>query len=78
MEKMQILFPESLLSRLRRLAEHEDRAVSDLVRRAVEQYVEQRPYAKKSGEVKKFPTRDCGKILVSADKMKEVIYDEDF
>lgn len=77
MEKMQILFPESLLSRLRKLAEVEDRAVSDLVRRAVEQYVEQRPYAKKITEPKKFPTRNCGREFFTPENLKQLIYDDE-
>jgi hypothetical protein len=36
MQKMQILFPNPLIAKLREVAEQEDRPVSELIRRAVE------------------------------------------
>ena len=40
MQKLQILFPEPVLRRLRELARKEDRPVSEIVRKAVDAWIE--------------------------------------
>ena len=40
MQKMQILFPDPLMGKLRAVAAEEDRPVSELIRRAVEKFLE--------------------------------------
>jgi predicted DNA-binding protein len=74
MQKMQILFPEPVLERLRALSQDLDRPVSELVRRAVDQMIERLPESK--GEVKEFPVFHGGGVLVSAEDLKQVLYDE--
>ena len=76
MKKIQILFPEPMLNRLRTISTNQDRPVSELVRRATERWLETVPEAKPSKELD-VPVFDGGEILVSAERMKEFIYDEE-
>ncbi len=43
MKKLQVLFPEGTMRRLREVAELEDRPMSELVRRATEDWLDSRP-----------------------------------
>ena len=74
---MQILFPDPMMARLRKLAEVEDRPVSELVRRAVERLLEQSPLDHRPKVAMAFPTFHGGKIKASASEMKKLIYAED-
>ena len=71
MEKLQILFPEPQLRRLRLAAQRQDRPVSELVRNAVEQWLD---------EVREQPpTFALGPISIPASEMREAAYrDEDY
>ena len=75
MQKMQILFPEPLLQRLRGVAEDEDRPASEVVRRAVEKFLEMRPDKQKA--VRRLPTFHGGEILVSAGDLKANVYSDE-
>jgi Arc/MetJ-type ribon-helix-helix transcriptional regulator len=73
MEKMQILFPKPQLDRLRRIADRRDRPVSELVRAAVDAWLERQgdpdPEARESP-----PVYHCGKIRVPPDRLREAAY----
>ena len=75
MQKMQILFPDPLMRKLRTVAAEEDRPVSEVIRRAVERFLEMKP-AKRCPSME-LPTFRGGKILVSAETLKDVIYDDE-
>lgn len=75
MQKIQILFPSPLMSRVRSIAAEEDRPVSEIIRRAVERFLEMRP--EKPIQRPRLPTFRGGKILVSAEYLKEAIYDDE-
>jgi Ribbon-helix-helix protein, copG family len=75
MQKMQILFPDPMMGRLRSLAAEEDRPVSELIRRAVEKFLEMKP--EKLRPARELPTFRGGKILVTAENLKEVLYDDE-
>ena len=75
MHKMQILFPNPLICRVRAVAAEEDRPVSEVIRRAVEVFLEMRP--PKPPQARQLPTYRGGKILVSADHLKQAIYDDE-
>jgi hypothetical protein len=71
MEKMQILFPEPQLKKLRQIARAEDRPVSDLVRNAVEFWIMR--YGSSSAEVRESPpVYDCGRILVPSEDLRDL------
>lgn len=75
MERMQILFPEPQLSRLRRLAKEQDRPVSELIRSAVDLWLSR--YGSDSefaGE--EAPVYSCGSIKIVAEDLREAAYEE--
>ncbi len=74
MQKMQILFPEPVFRRLRELSAVQDRPVSELVRRAVDRMLEQVPET--AAGPREFPVFHGGGVLVRADELKGVLYDE--
>jgi hypothetical protein len=76
MQKLQVLFPEPLIARMRALAEAEDRPVSELVRRAVERLLEQSPSEGRRGrDSDRLPTFHGGRVQVSAAEMKALLYE---
>ena len=77
MQKLQVLFPEPLMARMRALAKAEDRPVSELVRRAVERLVEQSTSEAGRGRGSgRLPTFHGGRVKVRAGDMKAILYDE--
>lgn len=74
MQKIQILFPDPVMDRLRAVARHQDRPVSELVRRAVDRLLEQtpEPTPKKPAE---FPTFHGGGMLVDAARLKDLLHE---
>jgi len=74
MQKIQILFPEPLMRKMRRVAEQVDLPVSEVVRRATEQWLERFP--EQSMTPRQVPVVDAGRCLVSAAEMKEAIYEQ--
>jgi hypothetical protein len=74
MQKIQILFPDPVMERLRAVARAQDRPVSELVRRAVDRMLEQCPFPAPSKPAK-FPTFHGGSVLVAPDRIREVLHD---
>lgn len=72
---MQILFPEPMMRKLRAFAASEDRPVSEVVRRAVERLLEQRPMPVQ--RARRFPTFRGGGVAVPASSLKEELYGDD-
>ena len=75
MQKMQILFPEPLIQKVRNLAAHEDRPVSEVIRRAVEKFLEMTPHP--PGVRRSLPTYRGGEIFVSASDLKANVYSDE-
>lgn len=70
---MQILFPKPQLDRLRRIADARDRPVSELVRAAVDSWLD------RQGELEatvreSAPTYSCGTILTRAVNLRDAAY----
>ncbi len=79
MQKLQILFPEPVLARLRRTARQADQPVSELVRRATEEWLEKLAYLDVTVQQ---PSPEAlffhgGGIHVSAAEMKDAIYERE-
>lgn len=75
MEKMQILFPKPQLDRLRRIANTRDRPVSELVRAAVDAWLERQ--GSTVGEVHEAPPAyHCGEILTAADHLRDAAHND--
>ena len=75
MQKIQILFPDPVMTRLRRLAKIQDRPVSEIVRRAVEETLAKSP--EPTGVERKIPSFRGGKILCSTAELRDRLYRED-
>lgn len=73
MQKIQILFPDPLMKRMRSLAAQIDLPVSEIVRRATERWLDRIPEAPRHSL--KVPTVDAGRCLVSAKKMRDAFYE---
>jgi Arc/MetJ-type ribon-helix-helix transcriptional regulator len=76
MEKLQILFPEPQLARLRVLAKEEDRHVSELVRSAVDLLLSRYENSQAKPDTPR-PTWHGGKILALPEQLREKAYDEE-
>ena len=71
MQKLQILFPEPLLRRLRELARREDRPVSEIVRKAVDAWIEKtEPLAERQPQ-QRIPIFHGGRIRVRPGDMRD-------
>jgi hypothetical protein len=76
MRKVQILFPEPQLKRLREVARREDRPLSEVVRRAAEAYLERLPVGREKSQAPVVPVFDGGKTLVGPEHFRELAYAE--
>jgi hypothetical protein len=76
MQKIQVLFPDPVMERLRAVALAQDRPVSELVRRAVDRMLEQCPVLPPSKPAR-FPTFHGGDMLVAPDRLREVLHEPD-
>jgi len=76
MQKIQILFPDPVMERLRAVARQQDRPVSELVRRAVDRLLEQLP-AVPPKQPARFPTFHGGGVLVDAGRLKDLLHGKD-
>jgi hypothetical protein len=74
-QKIQILFPDPVMTRLRRLAKIQDRPVSEIVRRAVEETLAKTP--EPTGADRQIPSFRGGKMLCSAAELRDRLYRED-
>ena len=72
MEKIQILFPEPQLNMLRGIAKRDDRPVSELVRSAVNFWLSRYGTDIEDNVMEAAPVYNCGEILTSADKFREL------
>jgi Arc/MetJ-type ribon-helix-helix transcriptional regulator len=75
MQKMQILFPEPLLRKIRSFAEQEDRPMSEVIRRAVEKFLEMKSHQPRVERA--LPTFRGGQILVPAADLKANVYSDE-
>jgi hypothetical protein len=73
MQKLQILFPEPMMNKLRKIAKQEDVPVSEIVRKAADLWLKRFP--DKPASKKNVPTIDAGACMMSADDMKEAMYE---
>ncbi len=74
MKKIQILFPEPQMERLRNAARDEDRPISEIVRRATEEYLGKLPTKTRGEQTATIPTFEGGKTLVSPDRFRDLAY----
>ena len=76
MRKLQILFPEPQLRRLREIARSEDRPVSELVRIAVAAWLEKMSPAPRPPRSREVPLFHGGRILVESERLRDAAHDD--
>ncbi len=76
MQKMQVLFPNPLMERLRAVARSDDQPVSEIIRRATEAWLARREVVDGPRKISpaKIPVFRGGKINVSAAAMRDALY----
>jgi predicted DNA-binding protein len=74
MRKVQVLFPDPELRRLKELAKREDRPLSEIIRRATEAYLERLPDQLGEDRRVKIPVFDGGRTLASPASFRELAY----
>jgi hypothetical protein len=72
-QKIQILFPDPLMERMRKVAERIDLPISEIVRRATERWLDRIPETPRRNL--KVPTVDAGSCLIAAEEMREAFYE---
>jgi len=73
MQKLQILFPDPMMKRLREVADREDVPLSELVRRATALWLDRLPRIET--KVRPVPVVNAGRCLLDADAMKEALHE---
>jgi hypothetical protein len=76
MKKIQVLFPEPQMQRLRRLAKIEDRPISEIIRRATEDYLAKAPSAPLPNAAAKIPLFDGGETFIRHEGFRELAHSD--
>jgi len=74
MRKVQVLFPDPQLRRLREVAKREDRPLSEIIRRAAETYLDMLPADPDERRAVRVPVFDGGQTLAGAAEFRELAY----
>lgn len=72
MEKLQVLFPTMSMRRLREVAKREDRPMSEIVRRATEDWLDSQPAGAPLDSA--IPVYNLGIRITDSDTLKELAY----
>ena len=76
MKRIQVLFPEPMLERLKSISKADDRPLSEIVRRCVEYWLDRLPPPVNRQKKKQFPYFDGGEVRIEPKRMREAIYDD--
>jgi hypothetical protein len=76
MQKLQILFPEPVLRRLRELAKKEDRPVSEIIRKAVDAWIEKTEPPTESQQAKQIPAFHGGRIKARFENLRDIAHQD--
>jgi hypothetical protein len=72
MRKIQVLFPEPQMERMRKVARLEDRPISEIIRRATGEYLAKAPAVLPRDTPLVIPVFRGGKTLISADRFRDM------
>ena len=73
MQKMQILFPDPMMRRLREVAAQQDIPLSEIVRQATALWLDRMP--KQASPSRRVPVVNAGLCLLDAQAMKEALHE---
>jgi hypothetical protein len=76
MQKIQILFPAPQMERLRRVAKMEDRPISEIIRRATEEYLDKAPSAPRQDAAPSLPVFDGGRTLAESARFRDLAWSD--
>lgn len=77
MQRMQLLFPDDMMARLKEVAREEERPVSEVIRRSIEEFFMRYP---KGGQRKVSVAQlagHLGEIKVTATNLREALYEDE-
>jgi len=74
---MQLLFPDEMIARLKEVSREEERPVSEVIRRSIEEFFMRYPKGKKRKITLDQLAGHLGEIKVSTAGLKDVIYGND-
>ena len=77
MQRMQLLFPDEMMARLKEVSREEERPVSEVIRRSIEEFFMRYPKEKQSKVSMDQLAGHLGEIKVDAANLREVLYEED-
>jgi len=77
MQRMQLLFPDEMIARLKEVASQEERPVSEVIRRSIEEFFMRYPKGKKKKITVDQLSGHLGEVKVSASQLREVLYEDD-
>lgn len=76
MQRMQLLFPDEMIARLKEVANQEERPVSEVIRRSIEEFFMRYPKGKKKRITVEQLSGHLGEVKVSASQLREVLYED--
>lgn len=77
MQRMQLLFPDEMIARLKEVSREEERPVSEVIRRSIEEFFMRYPKGKKRKITVDHLAGPLGEIKVSAADLRETLYEDD-
>jgi len=77
MQRMQLLFPDEMIARLKEVANQEERPVSEVIRRSIEEFFMRYPKEKKKRITVDQLAGHLGEVKVSAAELRDVLYEDD-
>jgi metal-responsive CopG/Arc/MetJ family transcriptional regulator len=77
MQRMQLLFPDEMIARLKEVSREEERPVSEVIRRSIEEFFMRYPKGRKQKITVAQLAGHLGAIKVSAADLREAIYEDD-
>jgi hypothetical protein len=76
MQKIQVLFPAPQMERLREVARMEDRPISEIIRRATEEYLDKTPSTPRQDAVPSLPVFDGGRTLAESARFRDLAWSD--
>jgi hypothetical protein len=76
MQKIQVLFPKPQMERLRAVARMEDRPISEIIRRATEEYLDKTPSTPRQDPAAALPVFDGGKTLAESRLFRDLAWSD--
>jgi len=73
---MQLLFPDEMIARLKEVSRVEERPVSEVIRRSIEEFFMRYPKGKQRKIIVDQLAGHLGEIKVSASDLREVLYED--